>query len=68
MTAREMATDIGKVGVLPVGGFRIPVTVLDIRKVFARIDYLVTPTDPNAKGQEWVCADRVEQLRGPYED
>lgn len=59
MTAREMAADIGKTGAVQIGGFRIPVIVLDVRRVFSRVDFLITPADPNATGQEWVCADRV---------
>ena len=59
MTAREMAADIGRTGLVRVESFRIPVTVLDVRVVFNRTDYLVAPSDPHAQGEAWVAADRV---------
>ncbi len=47
------------IGRLAVDGLRIDVAILDIRKVWARIDYLVTPLQ--GSGEKWVSSDRVTQ-------
>jgi hypothetical protein len=57
MGVKEMASYIGKVGQLKLDSFLIAVEISDIRKVWQRIDVLVSPVHGN--GEQWVCLDRV---------
>ncbi len=61
MTAREMAANIGKVGMLRVEGnaFGLAVTITDARLTYGRVHYLVTGDKPN-EGSAWVDAARVK--------
>ena len=65
ITVKEMVKGIvtdstGKAyGSLNVEGLYIDVEILDMRKVWARIDYLVTPVQ--GAGEKWVSSDRVTQ-------
>ena len=56
-TTRELSADIGKTGNLSVNGMRIPVTIIDARQVWSRVDWLVRPRF--GTGKAWVTADRV---------
>mgnify|MGYP001585150853 CR=1 FL=1 len=68
MKATELQAHLGKVGTLRLwhdtmelgssSVFCIPVTVIDVRYVFGRLDFLVTPTV--GSGQQWVEARRVQ--------
>lgn len=59
MDVKEMSAFIGKQYSMRVEQtLFIPVTVLDVRKVFQRIDVLVTPVGGN--GSQWVCLDRIK--------
>lgn len=40
------------------GTFTVPFQVLDVRKVYNRIDLLVQPI--NGQGQAWISADRAK--------
>ena len=65
MTVKELVggikTDLdGKAyGHLPCDGLIVDVQILDIRKVWNRIDYLVTPVQ--GTGEKWVDSIRVRQ-------
>lgn len=59
MNVKEMSGFIGKEFSMRVEQtLFIPVTVLDVRKVFQRIDALVTPVGGN--GSQWVSLDRIK--------
>lgn len=59
MTAKEMMTVIGKLGVFEVQtGFQIEVEIKDVRKVFDRVDYRIRPLA--GAGGAWVAANRVK--------
>lgn len=47
---------IGTSGTVELGGVHVAVTVTDVRNVFGRDDYRVTPTA--GRGQVWIAADR----------
>lgn len=57
MSIMEMASLVGKTGKLKVDSFLIPVLISDIRKVWQRIDVLVSPV--NGSGEQWVSLERV---------
>ena len=57
-SARAMTDVIGGHGVLREGVLYIRVRVEDVRTVFDRVDYLVTPVA--GSGRQWVSADRVK--------
>jgi hypothetical protein len=57
MTATEMNSVIGKIGMLRTEDFRIEVEIVDVRQVWNRTDYRVTPT--HGIGNKWVSAERV---------
>ena len=57
-SARAMIEVIGGHGVLRDGALYIRVRVEDVRTVFDRVDYLVTPVA--GSGRQWVSADRVK--------
>ena len=57
-SARAMTDVIGGHGVLREGVLYIRVRVEDVRTVFDRVDYLVTPVE--GSGRQWVSADRVK--------
>lgn len=61
MTAKEMAANIGKVGMLNVegGAFGLAVTIDDARLTYGRIHYLVSGDKPNT-GSAWVDSARVK--------
>lgn len=48
-----------KLAFLSVGTLRVPVSVLDTRQVFSRVDCLVTPVGGN--GEQWVSVDRLSE-------
>lgn len=60
MTAREAAEYINKRGTLRIegGSLTIDVKVLDARKVYGRIDVLVTPIE--GEGEAWFCHTKVD--------
>lgn len=60
MTARDMVNTIGKTGTLRVEELQIGVEIVDIRKVWNRIDFLVSPV--NGQGEKWVSEERVTIL------
>lgn len=57
MTVKELASFIGKQGFLNIDNMQVKVTVMDVRQVFGRIDFQITPMDGN--GNNWVEASRV---------
>lgn len=57
MSVKEMAANIGKVGLLSIQSLRVRVTVLDVRVTFGRIDFQVTPVD--GQGDVWIESSRV---------
>lgn len=57
MTVLEMAAVIGSQVTWKVEGMNVPVTVVDVRKVFARIDYLCIPV--GGSGEKWISTDRI---------
>ena len=57
MSIKTLATAINREGLLQVDGLRIQVKVTDVRQVFGRIDYEVTPTQ--GSGSQWVESSRV---------
>jgi hypothetical protein len=57
MGVKEMASYIGKVVNLKVESLSIPVEIEDIRKVWQRVDVLISPV--NGNGSQWVSLDRV---------
>jgi hypothetical protein len=61
MTAQEMNQVLNKYAdrgaLLECGALRVAVEVLDVRRVFARIDVLVKPAA--GEGQQWVALDRL---------
>jgi hypothetical protein len=57
MTVKELAASIGKQGFLNIANMQVKVTVTDVRQVFGRIDFQITPTDGN--GNNWVESSRV---------
>jgi len=59
MTVKELAANIDKHGFLDIGNMQVKVRIIDVRQVFGRIDYNVTPTDGN--GNIWVESNRVKQ-------
>lgn len=58
---RKIKTDAAgnATGTLRCEGFVIDVEILDVRKVWNRTDYLVTPLQ--GTGEVWVSAERVSQ-------
>lgn len=63
MTAASLAAQIGHTGSLRAGDLSVDVTILDVRVVFNRTDYLVTPKA--GSGQQWVSAERVTAVTAP---
>lgn len=59
MSAVKMMEDVGARGLLRVGGLYFAVKVVDVRKVWARVDYLVEPIAGKPMA-EWVSAERVK--------
>lgn len=60
MTAKEMVNTIGKTGTLRVEELQIEVEILDIRNVWNRTDFLVSPI--SGQGEKWVSGERVKIL------
>jgi hypothetical protein len=61
MNAAEMAANIGKTGLLSTEKtLQITVKISDVRQVFGRLDYLVSPA--NGTGSTWVESSRVTVL------
>ena len=58
MTSRELVRLLDKEGTLSLGGFTIPVRILDARENFGRVDVLVEPI--TGEGQAWYSADNVK--------
>lgn len=56
-TCKAMVDEAQKEGWYHVNGLTVHVRVLDIRTVFSRTDYLVSPVDGG--GETWVSADKV---------
>lgn len=59
-TATDLAVFVGAQGDLLQGEMRIRVRIVNARKVWSRVDYLVTPVA--GSGEQWVAAGRVESL------
>jgi len=57
MSVKEMAANIGKVGLLSVNSLHVRVTVLDVRVTFGRTDFQISPVDGD--GKIWVESSRV---------
>lgn len=57
MAANDLKTNIGKTGVCQFDLIRGPVTILDARKNFGRLDYLIQIV--NGTGSQWVNSERV---------
>lgn len=57
MTTLDLIKFRGKQGFLGLGKLDVPITVVDSRQAFGRIDLLVQPV--NGRGQQWVSADKV---------
>lgn len=51
MTAREARAMLDQVGILDLGGLRVEVLIVDVREVYGRVDFLVTPIA--GSGQVW---------------
>jgi hypothetical protein len=58
MSVKDLAKAIGRTGLYHVGTLKFDVKVMDVRQVFGRIDFLVTPEHGN--GQQWVESSRVQ--------
>lgn len=43
-------------------GFSFLVQVIDVRRVFARVDFLIRPVNIESRGEVWVDANRVKLL------
>lgn len=63
MTAANLAIFVGCTGQLRSGELWVDITILDARTVWNRTDFLVTPAA--GTGQQWVSADRVNNLNTP---
>jgi hypothetical protein len=59
MTAREMASVVGRRGVWRVQGLGVFVWVTDARKVFGRVDYEIRP-DSGTGDRVWVEGAKVQ--------
>lgn len=61
-TARQLHRAIGKTGHVNIGAsggqFTLLVGVVDVRRCYGRLDYLVTPMDPESSGSAWIEARR----------
>jgi hypothetical protein len=57
----KMAADIGKKAFWQVEGLKVPVEVLDIRKVWNRVDYLCKPFYGN--GEKWISEERIALIK-----
>jgi len=57
MTVREMVDSAKRDGIYHVNGLLIPVHIVDIRQVFSRVDYQITPV--NGSGMTWTSSDKV---------
>ena len=55
---KDLQGFISRRGSYRIHGMDFPVTVLDVRRVFNRIDFLVAPV--SGKGQSWVDAQTVD--------
>lgn len=62
MTAREAKNLLGKVGALTMGDLTVDVEILDVREVFGRTDFLVTPVA--GSGQTWRAEHNVKVQKG----
>lgn len=60
MTAANLAIFVGCTGTYRSGDLRVAVRIVDARKVWDRVDYLITPTA--GSGQQWVSAASVDDL------
>lgn len=63
MTAANLAIFVGCTGTLRSGDLKVRISIVDVRTVWNRTDYLVTPVA--GSGQQWVSAERVDDLRTP---
>lgn len=67
MSAAELGKYVGAVGLLDLTAsgvpFSVPVSVVDARRVFGRLDFLAEPV--GGRGRAWVAADRVRLEGGP---
>ena len=61
MSAKEMATLIGKIGDMPVGDLRFVVKVTDVRESWGKINVLVEPV--KGDGRAWKALDSLINLR-----
>lgn len=58
MTAREARAMLGQTGTLELGALRIEVKIVDLREVYGRVDFLVTPVA--GSGQVWKAESSVK--------
>lgn len=67
MSASELIRLVGErtggkdVAALNIDGLIVHVKLLDVKQVFGRVDVLVTPI--NGKGEKWVQADRLMEIK-----
>jgi len=57
MTVKEMVETAHKEGWYRINGLSIHVTIKDIRRVWNRTDYLVSPVDGG--GETWVSEEKI---------
>lgn len=62
MTAREAMQAVGKTGALQLGPFAVSVKILDVREVYGRVNFLVTPIA--GEGQAWKAETSVKVQKG----
>lgn len=60
LSVRKLAELIGETRRLRTGGLRVDVVVRDVREVFGRVDYLVSPVA--GSGGCWVSFDRLDSI------
>jgi hypothetical protein len=60
-TAQEMSPFIGRLAMLVTGELTISVQILDVRHVWQRTDFKVTPVF--GSGEQWVSTERVTLVK-----
>lgn len=60
MSVAELSNLLGKEGMLDINGLQFMVRIIDVRKVFGRTDYKVTPV--SGTGTIWVESHRLKGL------
>ena len=60
-SAKELAANINKMAHFHIHGLTVEVQILDARRVFDRVDYLIQPT--KGSGQSWVHQSSVRMVQ-----